>query len=501
MPRRSHSTWLLALLLFACCCAPATPARAALRVIDTIESAREELEAGYRERLEALAVWCEERGLATEAERTRQAARPRDPFTLYLVTLPSQLAAESTEQAAGSADAKAWQRQFNELGRDQAAQLLTLARQAMRARHASLAYELVLEMLRADPDNEAGRKLLGFIKYKGKWHTPFEAEKLKAHQVWHPKFGWLPQGHVPRYEAGERFYNGHWISADEEARIRSDIRSAWYVETEHYSIRTNVSLEAGVELGQRLERLYRAWQQVFAAYYASPDQLLRMFEGRSGGRRADGPRHLVVYFRDRDEYRRALADHVPAEVETTGIYLGPMRTAYFYASDEADHSTLYHEASHQLFSECKDVATNIGVHGNFWIVEGIACYMESFVEGDQYDTLGGTKSDRLAAARYRALEDNFYVPLEQLIMLGMNPLQRDPRIAMLYSQSAGLAHFLMHFDNGRYRDALLGYLSEVYADTDRATTLSDLTGKSFGELDAEYRQFLEKLPAASAAGK
>src|SRR5690606_19745302 len=129
--------------------------------------------------------------------------------------------------------------------------------------------------------------------------------------------------------------------------------------------------------------------------------------------------------------------------------------------------TLYHEASHQLFSESKDVAPHIGLRGNFWIVEGIACYMESFAEHDDFDTLGGTASPRLEAARYRAQEDNFYVPLEQLVQYGMHDLQRDRRIAMLYSQAAGLSHFLMHFDGGRYRDALLNYLSAVYAAEDR----------------------------------
>lgn len=489
MPRSDALRICLAVGLWAVGSAGLSTARAA-RAVNAIEQARTELETDYAEKLEALASWCEAQGLRGEAQRTRQAARPRDPWTLYLVTLPARQAAAKAQVAAPE-----WESKFSALGQAQAAALLGLARQAMRAKRASLAYELVLEMLRVDPQNDEGRKLLGFVKFRGEWHTPFEAEKLKARYAWHERFGWLPQGHLARYEAGERYYNGKWISAEEEARIRSDIRSAWYVQTEHYSIRTNVSLEAGVELGQRLERLYRAWQQTFAAYSASPDQLIRLFEGRATGRRADGPRHLVVYFRDRDEYRRALAMYVPEDVETTGIYIGDARTAYFYASEQVDHTTLYHEASHQLFSESKEVATHIGLRGNFWIVEGIACYLESFTEGDDFDTLGGTASPRLAAARHRALEDNFYVPLAQLVMYGMNDLQRDPRIAMLYSQSAGLAHFLMHYDNGRYRDALLGYLAAIYAGEDRAETLAELTGRSYADLDEEYRVFLRSLPA------
>jgi hypothetical protein len=482
--------------VFSTACLLTAVAGASQAVVENLQAAREKLEARYVGQLEELARWCQSQGLDAEAQRTRRAAVPRDPWTLYLVTLPTIASPPEKADKPLSAD---WQKRFDDLGRQHAQALLPLARQAMRAKHPSLAYELVLETLRCDPDNEQGRKLLGFIKYKGQWRTPFEVEKLRAHYVWHPRFGWLPQSHVARYEAGQRYYNGRWITAAEEADIRSDLSSAWHVETEHYSLRTNHSLEAGVELGQQLERLYRAWQQTFAAYYASPEQLLRLFEGRGGPREAKGPRHLVVYFRNREEYVKALKGHIPDNVVTTGIYLGDYHTAYFYAGKQSDHTTLYHEASHQLFSECREVAPNIGLQANFWIVEGIACYMESFQQHDAFDTLGGTGCPRLEAARFRLLEDNFYLPLEQLVLYGIDALQRDPRIAMLYSQSAGLAHFLMHFDGGRYRDALMSYLEAIYTGQDGPDTLAQLTGKSLRELDSEYREFLKQLPMPAKA--
>ncbi len=500
MPRNISLRSLLPLLLL-WLVQPADGARAAQAVLETLQESRTQLEHAYVQQLEGLAQWCEEHHLTGAAARTRRAARPRDALTLYLVTLPPNLtAAASPEEGVAPREEVEWKTRFAELNRGQAAALLVLARQAMRAKCASLAYELVLEMLRVDPDNEEGRKLLGFIKYKGEWHTPFEVEKLKTRHRWHPRFGWLPQTYVARYEAGQRYYNGKWISAEDEAKIRSDIRSAWNVQTEHYSIRTNHSLEAGVELGQRLERLYRAWQQTFAAYYASPDQLLRIFEGRASRGRTDGPRHLVFYLRDRDDYQKAIQGHVPPGIETTGIYLGPFRTAYFYATDNHDFTTLYHEASHQLFSECRESSPHLAVNANFWIIEGIACYMESFSEQEDYDTLGGTSSPRLEAARYRAVDENFCVPLAELTQMGMLQFQRDRSLPMLYSQSAGLAHFFMHYDDGRYRDALLAYLTAVYTGEDHPQLLAELTGKSYSELDAEYRKFLQELPEHRHAG-
>ena len=60
-----------------------------------------------------------------------------------------------------------------------------------------------------------------------------------------------------------------------------------------------------------------------------------------------------------------------------GVYMDDMRTAYFYADKESDDRTLYHEATHQLFHESRPVSPKAGQLANFWIIEGIAMYMES----------------------------------------------------------------------------------------------------------------------------
>ncbi len=73
------------------------------------------------------------------------------------------------------------------------------------------------------------------------------------------------------------------------------------------------------------------------------------------------------------------------------------------------------------------------------------------------------------AARYRLLHDEFYVPLAEFTGYGMEQIQNDPRIATLYSQAAGLANFLVYYDGGRYRDALVAYLVAVYAGRDDPT--------------------------------
>ncbi len=245
-------------------------------------------------------------------------------------------------------------------------------------------------------------------------------------------------------------------------------------------------------LAMKLEDLYRLWQQIFIRYYASETEVIRLFDDRDENQQTATRRHQVVYFRDRQDYNQFLRASIPNIDISIGMYLDSLRTAYFFAGKDSEDRTIYHEATHQLFHEAREVSASVGRRANFWIVEGIALYMESLREENGYYVLGGFDDDRMTAARYRLLNDGFYVPLGELAALGMEEFQKYPQLATLYSQSAGLTHFLMHFDHGRYRDALVAYLTAVYTGQDDSQTLSQLAGTNYSELDKQYREFMEQ---------
>lgn len=496
----------------------AVQARAAAELDEQIRAA----DLKYRQQLAELADALVTAGDAATAERVRDWARPRDPRKLYLpqfpesdlaaedsaeppnaegatgpaerVPVPGEAATDSTTQVEPASDPPP----FAELRRQQAEVWFELARRAIRQRRVAAAFDLVLAAARENPDHAGARQLLGYVRSRERWHTPYEVRKLRAGQVWHPRFGWLPATNVPRYEAGERQYGGRWIPAAEEARLRQDLTRGWRVETEHYLVTTNHSLEAGVALGRQLERVYRAWHQVFAGYVTTAAQLAQMLEGRPPPR-SSGERFQVVLFRTREQYNAALRQTIVADIGlTTGLYLNDARRAYFFASENPDPTTVVHEATHQLFSETRSAVPIPGGQANFWIVEGVACYMESLAEERGYLVLGGSDAIRFRDARYRLLESQLYVPLEVLTAAGAGVFQRDPDLPKLYSQSAGLAHFLMHADGGRYRDALTQYLVAVYAGDDTPATLSNLTGAPYARLDEQYKSFVADAPADAA---
>jgi hypothetical protein len=450
----------------------------------TLAERHRALEEAHAQALAQLADWCATQRLTEEASLTHEWIPTRAPLTLRLALVPEE------SDAVPANLSREWQQRFKKLRSAQGIRLFELAQEAVAATQYTLAFQLTYETLREDPSHEQARRLLGYRLHDGQWLTPYEIGKRQAHQVWHPQFGWLPQAQVERYEAGERYYKHRWLSAADEAILRADIDQGWKVETEHYEIRTNHSLEEGVRLAGKLEQLYQVWRQVFLRFHRSDDQLAKLF--RDGAPPNRSPRrHRVTYYRDRAEYVAALEPSMPNIGISTGFYFGDSRTAYFFVGEDSD---LYHEATHQLFNETRPVAKQPGADANFWVVEGVACFMESFAPTPGGAVvLGGADAIRLDNARGRLLRDD-YVPLAELTGMGIADVQRHPQISMLYSESSGLTYFMLFAADGRYREALVDYLVAVYTHRDRPETLAELTDSTYSELDAQYRQFIQRLP-------
>jgi hypothetical protein len=173
-----------------------------------------------------------------------------------------------------------------------------------------------------------------------------------------------------------------------------------------------------------------------------------------------------------------------------GYYSERSRTAFFY-TDERTVATQFHEATHQLFHERQRRGRAAGLDDNFWVVEGIATYMESLRQGEGYYVVGGPAAYRLQFARYRALTEEFYIPLSELVAMGRTDVKSaGENLPRIYSQAAGLAHFFMDGAAGQYRKAFVEYLDAVYRDKADAATLARLTGKRYEQLDREYLDFL-----------
>jgi len=143
----------------------------------------------------------------------------------------------------------------------------------------------------------------------------------------------------------------------------------------------------------------------------------------------------------------AQAGFYDPRIQTGFVHVGKQQTKV-----DQRMSTLRHEAAHQLF----DVRLRIPViaaDDHFWYREGLACYFE----GTGAFRLNGTVRISRLGMLEQLLEHRSIPPLKELLTI-----ERDLRgHPISYALAWSFCHFLMHGDNGAYRDRLIGFLSNL----------------------------------------
>lgn len=467
------------------------------RALANLQSSHREVHQLFADDLERIAQTCEATGLKEIAGRVRRLAEPIDPDLLRFEPLPRSV---QPPIPAPESDEFSWQAELRTSRKAYAAELDKLASQAVKGGLPSYAFQLIREVAFHDSDHARARRLLGFVRHKDEWVSPFESKKLKNKEVWTAQWGWLPATHVARYENGERLNGVRWVTAERDAQLREDFANAWEIRTEHYQLRTNHSLEHAVSLASSLEEFHRFFEQTFAGFFSDPKRLQLLFDNPTAAAKAAAKPFRIHFFRSRDEYIAQLHKKYGEQIKiTNGLYDTDDLIVYsFHNPDEPAEPTLYHEATHQLLAAHLRPSPVLARDENFWLIEGIACYIESFRIKDGEVSLGDPRSVRFVASRFRKLIDNYYVPLAKLTAMGKDEFQRQPPIVIRnnYSQSAGLVHFFMHFENGRYRDDLIEHLRQLYKQAEtgqRPKSLEELIGVGFAELDQQYGEYVIRV--------
>ncbi|PQO47298.1 hypothetical protein [Blastopirellula marina] len=418
---------------------------------------RATLDAQFQQELTELADKCDELKMAPQAAATRDWFLQRRPIYNYAVLVPESDPLKPTGQP--SQLIKFWYEKLTSLRSAYAEELFKLAKQELAAARPDVAYRLIHDVLRENPDHAEARRILGYRQVSGVWRRPGVTTRVKQLRLDHPKFPW-------------------------------PAKTYWLIESPHFEISTNHSEAAGLELAEKLEQLYSAWEQTFFDFWSNGRQLQSYFDGATPS--PSRKKFHIAYFRSQQEYVDYLTPLEPQAAMTLGIYLFNKEEAYFFASDDAAaQSTWLHEATHQLFHEYRSAPADIGVEANFWAIEGAALYMESVRMFDGYCTIGGFDASRLQFARNRYLVGGFHMPVQELTAMSRDDLQKHADIRPLYSEAAGLAHYLMDGDQAAHRTKFIDYLRSIYLRRDHARALEEMTGLTATAIDANYKQFLE----------
>jgi hypothetical protein len=415
-------------------------------------------EDGQATKFSDLAAKCDELGLKEQADITRGWIVPRQARREYLF-LPFAVDATAPKVAALEA-VRQWYGRFAELRRERAAELFDAAKKAIAEGRSEQAYQRLFEVLREDADHAEARRILGYAKVGSEWKLRGADKQTPRQPTFaHPDTRW-------------------------------PIRGWWSVETPHFQISSNSAGELR-EAAEQLEKLDALWRQIFFRYWSATQALAARFGGGNQPLAPERPKMKVVLFKTRQEYANTMAAKNPRAAKTLGLYDDKNRVSYFFGGDKSVYPTWYHEATHQLFLESVPrLADEPGQERDFWALEAAALYMESLADHGSYWTAGGWESDRLQMARYRVRSGDLDLPLAKISGLTREQMQQSPDIGRMYTQAAGLGHFLIDFEGGKYREAFVDLVAAVYRGERSDGLLATKTGQPLGKLDEQYRSFL-----------
>jgi len=432
------------------------PSAAARRAVaaEPLAQMRGKIDTQFAGALKQLAAKCEEIGLSKEAAITRSWQTPRLQGR-QTFALPG--ASFNPPPASAPRNTKFWHQAFVQTREKYAAALFALAEKQLEAGDAAAAYQLLHEVARQNPNHAVTRRVLAGASASSSHGA---AARLRQ-----------SRGRTP-------FRLCNWQAG-----------RYWKVESQHFQIYTNHTPAEAIDAARYMEQVYDVWRQIFFLHWSTAAALQTAIERKAP---LPGPdkKHKVVLFKNREDYLQTLSRENPGIAVSKGFYATSSGYSLFYAGDNAARDTWAHEATHQLFQETGIAVDDAATARNFWMLEAVAMYMESVQFHDGYAMTGGFDAVRLQLSRFNALYGVFFVPLEELAAIGRDAFNADPRIRRLYTQSAGLAHYLMDADNGAHRRKAIDFLRLIYQGRDTATALPQLLGVRFEQLDAGYKAFL-----------
>ncbi|MGB0653870.1 MAG: hypothetical protein ACPGMQ_00390 [Pirellulales bacterium] len=342
---------------------------------------------------------------------------------------------------------------------------------------------LLVRVLRENPDHAVSRRALGYVRHGDKWVWPNAARQLMQKKEYSPDEGWLRNGKKTIQTSPQDI-----LPPSSRSRTQPFDTTLELFHSDHWHIQSTAGLPHAAALAKQLELTRFIWRQIFPGFVLTPVELSRRIVGHARPRPAS--LFKVILLANREEYIDRLQALEPNIGRTLGMYWTPTQTAWFFFNQDSAMQTVEHEATHQLFAESWPTSPLAGSKHGMWALEAAACYMESLEETDFGFTAGGRGNGRVPAARERLLDDNYFIPLRQLSKLGRSALQREPELPKIYSQLSGLADFFMNGERGRYRNAFIEYLVQLYRGTAEQETLWKLCERSPEELDTAYKRYL-----------
>ncbi|GMV78952.1 MAG: hypothetical protein AMXMBFR7_01360 [Planctomycetota bacterium] len=370
--------------------------------------------------------------------------------------------------------------------------LQDLARRCYEAGLAGFAYELVYEMLEADPDHAVAHQALGHVRVGSQWASPYAAAQLQAARTYLPGKGWVEAAHAARVQNGEWFENGAWSTQGEADAKHAALANPWVLETEHFILKSTSSREQAVAVAERLDAVrelcFRRYLDFFMRGAA------KQATGLLFNQKAE--KKMVVWFmRDEAQYRSIIDREVKSENKellkrSVGFYNTASGASFFYAYGPPETGfvfrTVQHEVTHQILGEFSRVGD-----GPTWLTEGLAQVLEYGVP-DRDGRLAlpprARHADVRDAAELRA--GGKLLALSSLLNMPRERFHAEPGRHDHYLVSGALCRFLIDHAHGAYAADLLHYASDCYRNRAKQG-IQAYVGLDAAQLEAAFHAYLD----------
>ena len=417
------------------------------------------VQGAHAKELSTIAGWASTSGLKEEAEKVISIISRIDPQNAGLDKLRTRAAAAKPPDDAAKKEELLgqFQKKLEAANEKNAQRLFDFAQKCMKVGLFTRAYDLVQAVIEADPDHKKARDILSYAwdPASKTWITKWELEQRKKSTL--TPEGWVKKENKKKWDQGLREYQGKWVTKEEEKRIRTrNNYNPYAVESEHFEVQTNLGREKALEFANLLEDFYGQFFRFYVGFYdqvAGAKLLFNQAKMKS--------KHKVFVFPSRDDYLTFVKSEKGNDelLRNSGGFWSPSdRKSFFYWTESTDETiyTLYHEVTHQLFGETKEGSGQS--KGNNWVVEGIASYMETWQKvNGKWKPGSRIDSDRLQVAK--GLMDGFN--LEAYIAIDHHEFHDKNRGAN-YALGAALSHFLMHYQDGIYKEDYVRFISAYY---------------------------------------
>jgi len=456
---KSKFRWPILAIVLACVqLFAASQIHAAPQALGTVSwrAERVAIERQFGADIQEIADWCRSNGIPNQVEHTFNIYVNRDLGRQYIF-MPDTRSMPAAPPNIPDIHKK-WLQKVNDAKIRHADRIFELAKRASREKAGTVAFQYLHDVLHYNRDHETVRKILGHRKVQNGWKVASDSVRVRPGKRDHDIVKWKA---------------GTYIT----------------VLTPHFEIESNASEKKTRYLAEKLERWHDVWRQVFFEYWSSPQAVDNWINGK-GSLKTPKKRFRVVFCKDRAEYLRQLEPLVRGVKVSTGYYSSDQRASFFYDGDEQVQNTWRHELTHQLFRESGGAAGDNLEAQFIWLDEGIATYFESLTDFGGYVTLGGFDASRIQYARIRRFLENFHIPLQELSAIGRSGLQKRPDIVRIYSEAAGMTDMLMNANNGAYESKLTEFFKLVYKGRIKPGTFVKVIGKTYQQLDEEYKEHL-----------